>query len=82
MKMISMVLGFLTFTVMFIALIPCLGWINWLNIPVATIGIIVSMIDISKSNYENRTPSIAALVMCTLAVFVGLARLAVGCGIF
>jgi hypothetical protein len=56
---------------MLLGFIPLLGWFNWLNIPFAIIGLIISAI--GKSN--------EGMVLCGIAVLVGIIRLVLGGGI-
>ena len=80
MKAASLVLGILAILGMFIALVPFLGWMNWGVIPLAGIGLIISIIATATAK-ENRGPSIAGIILCAIAIFVGIIRLIIGGGI-
>lgn len=71
MNTIGRIFGILAIIGMLIGMIPLLGWINWLNIPLATIGLMLSIIGKSKGG----------IVICVVAIFFGLFRLALGGGI-
>jgi len=80
MQIASLVLGILVIVGMFIALIPFLGWMNWGIIPFAGIGLIISIIAAATAK-ENRGLSIAGIILCAIAIFVGIIRLIIGGGI-
>lgn len=71
MQTIGRIFGILAIIGMLIGMIPLLGWINWLNIPLAIIGLMLSIIGKSKGG----------IVICVVAIFFGLFRLALGGGI-
>ena len=93
MKMASLVLGIVTIVGMFIGFIPCLGWLNWFNLPLAAIGIVLGAIDYNQANqtmaqtgydpaYTPKKPFPLGLVLCAAAFAFGLLRLIAGGGIF
>jgi hypothetical protein len=71
MKIIGLILGILSALGMLLAFIPLLGWLNWINIPFAIIGLIFSVISKSKGG----------TVLCIVAIIFGMIRLALGGGI-
>ena len=71
MKTIGRIFGILALIVMVIGLIPFFGWLNWVGIPLAILGLILSVI--GKSN--------GGMVICAVAIVVGLLRLFMGGGI-
>ena len=81
MKTTSLVLGILVIIGMFVALVPFLGWMNWGVIPVAIIGLIISIAATATAK-EKRDPAIAGIILCGIAVLVGGFRLILGSGIF
>ncbi len=80
MGIISLVWGVLAIIGMLLALPPCLGWLNWFNIPFAIVGLIVSGISIS-SEEPIRSQAMAGLTMCLIAIVIGGIRLVIGFGI-
>jgi len=66
---------------MFIAFFPCFGSLNWLNIPFAIIGLIISAVALSKAPEASRGSAIAGLVLSCIAVLFGAVRLIMGGGI-
>ena len=80
MQIISLVWGILAFLGMLVALIPCLGSLNWFVVPFAAVGLVVS-VTANSSGGENRTPAMLGVIFCSIAVALGLMRLIAGCGI-
>ncbi len=81
MGIVSLVLGIISIIGMFIGLIPFLGWMNWGVIPIAGVGIIISIVAIATAK-ENRGLSIAGLILCAVALIIGTIRLIIGWGVF
>ncbi|KAB1156322.1 hypothetical protein [Flavobacterium luteum] len=72
MKTVSLLLGIICLLAMLVAFIPLLGWLNWIVVPMAVVGLIIS----SVSNAESGKK------ICTIVVIVGVIRLAIGGGMF
>lgn len=81
MQVLSLVWGILGIVGMVVGFIPCLGALNWLNIPFAGVGVIVSAIALATAGDQPKGGSIAGLVCCVVAVFFGIIRLVVGQGV-
>lgn len=78
----SLVLGVLAVVGMFVAFIPCLGWLNWINIPFACVGLIISAVSIGVAKPgENRGFAIAGVACSGTAILLGIVRLILGAGI-
>lgn len=71
MKTIGRIFGVLSLIGLFLGFIPLLGWLNWLNIPFAVIGLVFSLIGKSRG----------ATIICLVAIFLGVFRLTLGGGI-
>lgn len=82
MQILSLIWGILADMGMIIGFFPCLGALNWLNIPFAGVGIIVSAIALGTAGNKPKGASIAGLVCCLAALFFGIIRLVLGMGIF
>ena len=74
------ILGIIAFFWMFIALIPFLGWLNWINIPFSIIGLILSILGYSQR--RQQVLGLIGIVLCGIAITVGVLRLNLGGGIF
>jgi hypothetical protein len=82
MQVISLVWGILALVGMFIAFFPCLGSLNWLNIPFALIGLIVSIVALVQAKpEEKKSGSVAGICCCAAAVLFGAIRLMLGGGL-
>ncbi len=81
MQILSLIWGILAFIGFFIALLPCVGALNWLNIPFAAIGLVVSIIAVVKGKPGSNGGAIVGLILCGIAVFFGLIRLIIGGGL-
>ena len=82
MQMLSLLWGILAIIGMVVGFFPCLGSLNWLNIPFAGVGIIVSGIALGTEGDRSKSCGVAGLVCCIVALFFGIIRLALGGGIF
>lgn len=81
MQVLSLIWGILAILGMVVGFIPCLGALNWLNIPFSSIGIIISSIALGTAGEKPKGSSIAGLVCCAIAVFFGIIRLILGGGV-
>ena len=81
MQLVSLIWGIFAILGMLIAFMPLFGALNWLNIPFAGVGAIVSAIATGRSRIEPKGKSIAGLICCGIAVIFGLIRLVLGLGV-
>jgi hypothetical protein len=81
MQMISLVWGILAILGLGVAFIPCLGALNWLNIPFAIVGMIISIVATAKAPPGRNGAAIAGIVLNLIAVLLGVVRLSWGWGI-
>lgn len=83
MKTAGFVVGIIALIIFFIALFPCIGAINWLNIPLAIVGLILNVIAISQSSSAGTGTgkNVAGAIMCGVAIVLGGFRLILGGGI-
>ena len=82
MQALSLAWGILALCGMTVGFIPCLGWLNWFNIPFAFAGLIFSIIAHAVTRGPSRQLSTTAIVLCVLAILIGSKRLVAGFGIF
>jgi hypothetical protein len=66
---------------MIIAFFPCLGALNWLNIPLSGLGLIFCSAIQFISRKKYNLGSLMGIVLCGTAVGIGLLRLGIGFGI-
>ncbi|HMS65174.1 MAG TPA: hypothetical protein PKD83_07970 [Ignavibacteria bacterium] len=82
MQIISLIWGILAVIGMLIGFIPCLGAYNWINIPFAAVGLIISIIAaINADPLDSKSSATAGIVMCGFAVVFGIIRLMLGGGL-
>ena len=81
MQVLSVVWGILALCGMFVAFFPCLGSLNWINIPFSFVGLIISILALVTTKEPNKGMSIAGAICCGIAMLFGLIRLMAGGGI-
>jgi len=81
MQTISLIWGILAIIGMLVAFFPCLGALNWLNIPFAGVGLIISLIALGTTNKENKNGAMIGTICCGIAIIFGLFRLFIGGGV-
>lgn len=81
MHVIGLVWGILAMCGMIVAFFPCLGALNWLTIPFAVIGLIISLIARGKAPVDKQGVALAAVVLNAIAAVLGSIRLVLGGGI-
>lgn len=83
MQIVSLIFGILSAIGMLIAFFPCLGSLNWINIPFAIIGLIISVIANADSSIprELKGNARAGIILCCIAACFGIVRLLLGGGI-
>jgi len=81
MQVLSLVWGIVAVLGMGVAFLPCLGALNWLNIPFSLAGLIVSVIATSQASPDKKNTAIGGIVLCAFAAGLGLIRLVLGGGI-
>ncbi|HWQ52328.1 MAG TPA: hypothetical protein VN442_01500 [Bryobacteraceae bacterium] len=81
MQLIALVWGILAMLAAFVAFFPCLGALNWLVIPFAVIGLIIGVVAYAGGGADPRRNAKAGMVLCGIAIVVGIIRLGLGGGI-
>ncbi|MDO5608950.1 MAG: hypothetical protein Q4G08_10905 [Capnocytophaga sp.] len=81
MKTAALIFGILSILGMLLGFIPCLGAFNWLNIPFAVIGLIISIVAYTNEDGKPKGNATAGIVMCAIAIVFGGIRLLLGGGI-
>ena len=76
----SLVWGILAIIGMAVGIIPCFGFLNYLNIPFAVFGLLFSILVVVLSSTKEL--AVAGSVLCAVAIFIGAIRLVMGFGIF
>lgn len=81
MQILSLVWGILAFLAMLVAFLPCLGALNWLVIPFAFIGMVVSVIALATARDSPKALGITGLSLNAATMLLGTMRLLLGGGI-
>ena len=82
MQSVSLIWGLFSLFGMLIGFVPFFGAFNWLLIPFAVIGTIVSAIALGTAPAEaSLGKGIAGLISCGIAAIFGFIRLVVGFGV-
>ncbi|MBK6680257.1 MAG: hypothetical protein IPN18_04735 [Ignavibacteriales bacterium] len=81
MATISFVWGLLSLAGLMVAFFPCLGSLNWLNIPFAGVGLIISLIAVNTASSQDRGKATTGVALCSIAIVFGIIRLIAGGGI-
>lgn len=82
MQLVSVVWGILALLGALVAFFPCLGWMNWMIIPFALIGLIMSLVARDQEARTGVKPSNTGVILNGSAVVVGFVRLTLGGGLF
>ncbi len=80
MQVIGFIVGCVSIAIWAVALIPFLGWINWLNLPLAAVGLILSIVGIVRIPYPKYF-GVLGIVLNGIALLFGIIRLE-ACGGF
>ena len=81
MHVLSLVWGILSILGFGVAIFPCLGSLNWVNIPFSLAGLVIGIVASSKPPAEKKGQAVAGIVLCSIAVVAGFIRLVAGGGI-
>ncbi len=79
----SFLLGTFSLIGVAITVIPLLGWLNWLILPLAVAGLIVGMLSAYSSAQREHSSCLATLgiILNCVALALGILRLVIGGGI-
>ena len=78
-KIMAIVIG----CIVLVALIPCLGWMNWIVLSVGGITKIICWVGLfteGRTNSKARTDAIIGLIVVSIALMIGFIRLVLGGG--
>jgi len=84
MSKISFIIGIVAFGLFVVGLFPCLGWMNWINFPLALAGLIMNGIVMGQGGASDdgvRKKALIGLGLCLVALVVGFIRLILGGGV-
>ena len=81
MQMLTLIWGILSLVGMFVGFIPCLGWVNYVNIPFAVVGLVIGIVTLAKAPITGRGAAVAGTIMSAAAIVLGFIRLMLGGGV-
>jgi len=67
------IVSLVTMLVLLLTIIPEMEWLNWLNVPLAVIGLALCLIGVITST--SRGYGVAGAIICCVAIALGLLRL-------
>ena len=70
------IIAIIAFIGFMIALVPCFGWFNCFNIPLAIAGVVINAVVMIQGNSTGRTP--IAIGLCVIAIVIGGIRWVAG----
>ena len=74
-------MGIVALSFMLVGFIPCLGWLNYINIVLSFITLIVGIVAIATAKSDaERGGAILGVALVVLAIFLGTGRLILGGG--
>lgn len=74
-------MGIIAISLMAVGLVPCIGWINWFNIPFSFVTLILCIVGASTARTPDvRSKAVIGLVLAIIANVVGVLRLSLGAG--
>jgi hypothetical protein len=79
-QVLTLVWGVLAFIGMVVGLLPCLHDLNWVTVPFAGIGIILSIVALITLRGHKDPGPLTGLVCNVIAVIIGVLRLRGGFG--
>ena len=80
MQVLGLIWGILSVIGMFIFFLPFLGALNWLNVPFAGTGLIISLLATINAR-GHKGAGITGIILCGVAIVIGILRLKMGWGI-
>lgn len=74
-------MGIVALSFMLVGFIPCLGWVNYLNIFLSFITLIIGVVGIATAKSDaDRTSAFLGVALVGIAIFLGTGRLIIGGG--
>ena len=74
-------MGIIALSFMLVGFIPCLGWLNYLNIFLSFITLIIGIVAIASAKSDaDRTSAFLGVALVAIAIVLGTGRLIIGGG--
>lgn len=82
MGLLSLLWGIVSLLLMLVAFLPFLGWGNWLVVPFAGLGLLLSVLAQALTAGAGRARAKTAVILNAIALLAGIVRLSLGGGLF
>jgi hypothetical protein len=74
-------MGIIAIALMLIGFIPCLGWLNYLNLTFSFVTVVLSIVSLASAKSDSaRSSAIIGLALVVVAICLGVGRLIIGGG--
>ena len=74
-------MGIVALSFMLVGFIPCLGWVNYINILLSFVTLIIGIVAIASAKSDaDRTSAFLGVALVGIAIFLGTGRLIIGGG--
>jgi hypothetical protein len=74
-------MGIVALSFMLVGFIPCLGWLNYINIVLSSITLIIAIVAIATAKSDtDRGAAFLGVALVLMAIFLGSGRLILGGG--
>jgi hypothetical protein len=74
-------MGIVAISLMLIGFIPCLGWLNYLNLTFSFVTIVLSIVALASAKSDAaRSAAVLGLALVVMAICLGIGRLIIGGG--
>ena len=74
-------MGIVALSFMLVGFIPCLGWLNYINIVLSFIALIIGIVAIATAKSDaDRSAGFLGVALVVIAIFLGTGRLIIGGG--
>lgn len=74
MAFISLIIGFICIIALVVAFFPFLGFLHWFIVPMATVGVILGLVNLVKK--RGNFLSASGIMLCTIALIIGILKIA------
>ena len=72
-SIVGLATGLIAGLVLLLTIMPVVGWVNWINIPLAVIGLALSLIGVLTS--QSKSYGISGIIVCCIVIILGVIRL-------
>jgi hypothetical protein len=81
MPLAALILGIVCGVGFLVGLVPCFGWVNWANIPLSFVGLVISIVALTQAPESEKNKCIVGIACCSVGILLGGIRLVLGAGV-